>query len=76
MCVEFPFNEFHKGPILATILVCCLTKLFLSSEGRELEFQFQAIKQASTEFLAFTFVLPQFSQELHSLMFEECKAGT
>jgi hypothetical protein len=38
---------------------------------RELELQFQAIKQASAEFLAFTFVLPQFSQELHSLMFEE-----
>lgn len=47
MCVEFPFNEFHKGLILATILVCFLTKLFLSSEGRELELQFQAIKQAS-----------------------------
>jgi hypothetical protein len=38
---------------------------------RELELQFQAIKQASTEFLPITFVLPQFSQELHSLMFEE-----
>ncbi len=71
MCVEFPFNEFHKGLILTTVLVCFLTKLFLSSEGRELELQFQAIKQASAEFLAFTFVLPQFSQELHSLMFEE-----